>query len=56
MTMPQIRVLPTPQAVAQAAAREVLQAASAAIAQRGAFALSLAGGNTPSELYRVLAD
>jgi 6-phosphogluconolactonase len=53
---PQIRVFPDPDAVAQAAADIVAAAALEAIAERGAFRISLAGGSTPKKLYQLLAE
>ena len=38
------------------ACRRILDAATAAIAQRGEFLIVLAGGRTPHEVYRRLAD
>ena len=54
--IPQIRVFPDPDAVAQAAADIVAAAAVEAIAERGAFRISLAGGSTPRKLYELLAE
>lgn len=48
-------VLPSPAAVAEAAGRLFIAAASDAVAARGRFAVALAGGSTPEALYRWLA-
>lgn len=50
-----IRLAPTAEALAQAAASEVLALLEAAMAWRGEAHLALAGGRTPAALYRVLA-
>jgi 6-phosphogluconolactonase len=50
-----IRVLPDPAALARALADLVTTKASAAIASRGRFTLSLAGGSTPKAAYGLLA-
>ncbi len=52
----EVRVLPDLLAVATEAAGEVVRRATEAVAARGAFALALAGGNTPRALYALLAD
>ncbi len=46
----------TPQELAQAAARDFATKAEAAIAERGRFAVALAGGSTPKATYEVLAN
>jgi len=38
----------------RAACKRILDAAAKAIAERGAFAISLAGGNTPRDVYAML--
>jgi 6-phosphogluconolactonase len=43
-------------AVARAAAEELIRAAHRAVAERGAFSLALSGGSTPRRLYVLLAD
>lgn len=48
-------VLPSASAVAARASELILAAAGAAIAQRGAFSIALAGGTTPAACYRRLA-
>lgn len=49
-------VLATAQDVAQAAFRRIAEAAAEAIAARGRFTIVLAGGTTPGQVYRMLAD
>jgi 6-phosphogluconolactonase len=51
-----VHVLSDPVALARAAAERIAADAAAAIADRGGFRLVLAGGETPRETYRVLAD
>lgn len=53
--MTAIRVLPDAAALADAAARHVVESAQAAIQARGAFSIALSGGSTPRELHRRLA-
>lgn len=53
---PSLRQLPDAEAVARAAADEVVGAAARAVAARGWFSLALAGGATPRRLYALLAD
>jgi 6-phosphogluconolactonase len=53
---PRLAVLPDREALAVAAARIVVDRAARAISLRGFFTLVLAGGSTPRDLYRVLAD
>ena len=53
---PELRVLPSPEAVAQAGAELLARAAAESVAQRGRFVLALSGGNTPALLYRLLAS
>jgi len=43
-------------AVAKEAARRILAAADAAIAERGVFRVVLAGGRTPMQTYRLLSE
>jgi 6-phosphogluconolactonase len=42
--------------LAQEACRYILETAEQAISARGVFRIVLAGGNTPRDIYRVLAD
>lgn len=48
-------VLPTPEAVAEAAADRVVAAARNAIRRRGRFRIALSGGSTPRPVYSLLA-
>jgi 6-phosphogluconolactonase len=50
-----LRRLTTPQDLFQAAAEEIIRAATEAIAQRGRFTIALSGGSTPKNLYRLIA-
>ena len=43
----ELRRLTTPQDLFQAAAEEVIHAATEAVAQRGRFTIALSGGSTP---------
>lgn len=45
----------SPQRLAEAAARLFVEGAAGAIAERGRFAVALAGGSTPKATYEVLA-
>ncbi|MEX1073156.1 MAG: 6-phosphogluconolactonase [Chloroflexota bacterium] len=49
-------VLPTPAAVADAAADRVVTAARNAIRRRGRFSIALSGGSTPQAAYALLAE
>jgi 6-phosphogluconolactonase len=51
----ELRRLTTPQDLFQAAAEEVIRAATDAVAQRGRFAIALSGGSTPKNLYTLIA-
>src|SRR5580698_925913 len=51
----ELRRLTTPQDLFQAAAEEVLRAATDAVAQRGRFTIALSGGSTPRNLYTLIA-
>ncbi len=51
-----IRVFPDPAALAEAAARRVVESAQAAIDARGAFSIALSGGSTPRELHLKLSS
>jgi 6-phosphogluconolactonase len=53
--MTAIRVLPDPAALAEAAARHVIERAREAVETRGAFSLALSGGSTPRDLHLRLA-
>ena len=54
--MTQLRVYPTRNAVAQAAAAQFVAAAERAQTARERFAVALSGGNTPRDLFRTLVD
>jgi 6-phosphogluconolactonase len=53
---PEIAVCADSAALAEAAAQAVVEAARAAVATRGRFMIALAGGLTPRETYRRLAE
>jgi 6-phosphogluconolactonase len=50
-----LRRLTTPQDLFQAAADEVIHAATDAVTQRGRFTIALSGGSTPRNLYTLIA-
>src|SRR5713226_1080922 len=52
----EIRILTDAAAVANRAAQEFVQAAAAAVRERGAFNVALAGGSTPKALYNLLVS
>jgi 6-phosphogluconolactonase len=56
MTLPEWRVFADADALVSALADALCAEAEAAIATRGVFHLVLAGGSSPRELYRALAD
>ena len=51
----ELRRLTTPQDLFQAAAEEVIRAATSAIAQRRRFTIALSGGSTPKNMYTLIA-
>ena len=51
----EVRRLTTPQDLFQAAADEVIRAATEAVAQRGRFTIALSGGSTPKNMYTLIA-
>ena len=53
---PEIRILADGAAIAKRAAQEFIQAAAAAVREREAFHVALAGGSTPKALYGLLAN
>lgn len=55
MTEPQVRIHESPDDLAREAARDFVERAEAAVAERGRFAVALAGGSTPEATYRELA-
>jgi 6-phosphogluconolactonase len=52
---PEVRIVDTPEALAEAAALEVLAAAEDAVAAHNRFTIALAGGATPRASYERLA-
>ena len=56
MSLPTVRVLVDAQGVAEAAADQIIEAATAAVAARGVFHLCATGGSTPAALYRALRE
>ena len=52
----QLRVYPTRSAAAHAAAAQFVATAEKAMTTRGHFTVALAGGNTPRDVYRLLAS
>ena len=56
MSLPAVRVLVDAQGVAAAAADQIIEAATAAVAARGVFHLCTTGGSTPAALYRALRE
>lgn len=55
MSNPEIHVLPTPEQVADEAARRVVNAIDESIEMKDRFSIALAGGSTPKMLYELLA-
>lgn len=51
----EVRRLTTPQDLFQAAAEELIHAATEAVEKRGRFTIALSGGSTPRNLYTLLA-
>jgi len=56
MSLPTVRVLVDAQGVAEAAADQIIEAATTAVAARGVFHLCTTGGSTPAALYRALRE
>jgi len=54
-TSAEIRRLTTPQDLFQAAADDVIHAATDAVKERGRFTIALSGGSTPLSLYTLIA-
>jgi 6-phosphogluconolactonase len=54
--MDNVTIFPDGQALAQAAAEQVVQRAAESIAQRGRFDLVLSGGSTPRAMHQILAS
>lgn len=55
MSSRRVDVYPTPEALAEAAEREVLGVIAGSLRERGICSIALAGGETPRMLYRRLA-
>jgi 6-phosphogluconolactonase len=51
-----VRILKDADAIAKEAEEEFIDAANSAVAERGSFAVTFAGGSTPRTLYSLLAD
>lgn len=51
----EVRILPDANAIARRAAEKIVEAAAAAVNEKGIFTISLAGGSTPKTLYNLLA-
>lgn len=51
-----VRVYEDLDALSRAAAEEIVRVAERAVAERGRFTISLAGGSTPRRLYEILAS
>jgi 6-phosphogluconolactonase len=54
--MTAIRVFPDPAALADSAARQIVERCQAAIDARGGFSIALSGGSTPRDLHLRLAS
>jgi 6-phosphogluconolactonase len=52
----EVQVLPDGAAIARRAAERIVEAAAAAVKEKGVFTISLAGGSTPKALYSLLAS
>ena len=50
----EIRILPSPEAIAETAAAEFLRAAEEAVSKKGLFYVALAGGSTPKARNRAM--
>ncbi len=55
MTIPNIKVLPDPAALADEAALRFIEIAGTEIARKGAFHVALSGGSTPKAMHALLA-
>jgi 6-phosphogluconolactonase len=51
-----VRILTNLEAIAKRAAQEFVQAATAAVSEKGSFSVALSGGSTPKALYSLLAN
>jgi 6-phosphogluconolactonase len=52
----EVRILPDAASIAKRAAQQFVQAATAAVKEKGSFAVALAGGSTPKALYGLLVN
>lgn len=52
---PDVKVFDDAEAVAQAAARRIVELANESIGARGVFSIALSGGSTPRRIYELLA-
>src|SRR5687767_2433198 len=52
---PELKIFDDPDGVARAAAARIAELARESVAERGLFALALAGGSTPRRVYELLA-
>ena len=55
-TKPNVRVFENLDLLSQAAAKLFIETSAQAILRRGRFLVALSGGNTPTELYKLLAQ
>ena len=53
---PDVRIFENLDSLSQAAAKLFIETSAQAILQRGQFLVALSGGNTPTELYKLLAQ
>jgi len=51
-----VRILTNLDAIARRVAQEFVQAATAAVSEKGSFSVALSGGSTPKALYSLLAN
>src|SRR5260221_10509375 len=51
-----LRILTNLDAIARRVAQEFVQAATAAVSEKGSFSVALSGGSTPKALYSLLAN
>jgi len=52
----EVRILPDATAIAKRAAQKFVEAAAAAVKEKGSFRVALAGGSTPKALYGLLVN
>jgi 6-phosphogluconolactonase len=52
----EVRILPDGAAIARRAAQKFVEAAAAAVNEKGSFSVALAGGSTPKALYFLLVN